>query len=138
MQEGQEPLSWSVLDQFENVEGGGVPLECRNLDQLEEVGQAVQTFLVNIDLSDSQFKVDTLVEQAEKLGMDFGDLQEFGLEVNSSSCPGSTCFNKQSFKNYDQILNHGARFGVKLGEQGAKLYKRASECHESGNLPPKV
>ena len=61
--------------------------------------------------------------------MDLGDLEEYGLDVRSASCGGKTCFNKNHFKNYDDLLSKGSKFGLKLGEEGAKVYRQVSECH---------
>ena len=61
--------------------------------------------------------------------MDFGDLEEFGFDVKSASCDGKTCIDTEKFKNYDDMLNRSAKFGLRLGDEGAKLYKRASQCH---------
>ena len=66
-----------------------------------------------------------MLESAQKLGMDFGDLEEYGLDVRSSNCGGKTCFNKEKFKTYDDILSTGSKLGSKIGEEGAKLYRRA-------------
>ena len=79
---------------------------------------------MNIDVKDLQnFDVDYMLEQAEKLGMDFGDIQEFGLDLKSAKCGGKTCFNKDKFKSYDEILNKGGLFGIKFGDESAKLLK---------------
>ena len=52
-------------------------------------------------MTNTQFEVDTLLEQAEKLGMDFGDLEEYGLDVKSGACGGKTCLDREKFKRYD-------------------------------------
>jgi len=36
-----------------------------------------------------------LFDEAKKLGLDFGDLEEYGFDVKSVSCGGKTCFNKE-------------------------------------------
>ena len=49
-------------------------------------------------------------------------------------------FNKEKFKSYDEILSKSTRFGVKLGQESSKLYKRASECtpYMKDHVKPKV
>ena len=99
---------------------------------MEQVGQNlaanVQEYIVNIDLSQAQFNADLLFEEANKLGMDFGDLQEYGFDTKSSNCGGNACINKDSFKNLDDALSKSRKFSYKLMDEGANLYKRA-QCH---------
>ena len=77
-------------------------IDCSNyVEQLEEAGQTIRNYLVNIDMTNTQCEVDTLLEQAEKLGMDFGDLEEYGLDVKSGACGGKTCLDREKFKRYD-------------------------------------
>ena len=45
-----------------------------------------------------------LYEQARKLGLDFGDLEEYGFEINSSACGGKTCLRKKHFKDMDDAF----------------------------------
>ena len=68
-----------------------------------------------------------MVDEAKKLGVDFGDLTDYGFEYKSSACGGKTCFNKDKLKNFDDIINKNTLTG-KFVEQGHKLLQRAS-CH---------
>ena len=68
------------------------------------------------------------VDQASLLGVDFGDLEEYGFEVNSENCPGKACITKDSFKNLDDAFKKSAKFSNKVLEEGAELYRRA-QCH---------
>jgi len=72
--------------------------------------------------------------------MDFGDLEEYGLDVKSGACGGKTCLDREKFKRYDQILNGSSKFGLKLGDESAKFLKRASKCHPliKNHVTPKV
>jgi hypothetical protein len=72
--------------------------------------------------------------------MDFGDLEEYGFNVKSAKCGGKTCFDRDSFKNYDDLLSKGSKFSEKLGEEGLKFYNRASKCHPylRDNVAPRV
>ena len=81
-----------------------------------------------------------MIENADKLGMDLGDLQEYGFDVKSMKCGGMTCINKDKFKTYEDILEKGTKFGLKLGDEGAKLYRRVSQCHPAikNHVTPRV
>ena len=69
-----------------------------------------------------------MIENADKLGMDLGDLKEYGFDVKSMKCGGKTCLNKDRMKQFDDILNKKNRLNAKIIEEGANLYRRAS-CH---------
>lgn len=72
--------------------------------------------------------------------MDFGDLQDYGLDINSSKCGGKTCLDKEKFKNLDESLSRSAKLGMKMAGEGAKLYKKVSRCHPilKDHVTPKV
>ena len=57
-------------------------VECSPADvqTMENIGLVVQEMVVNFDLSKSQFDTNKLIEQANKLGIDFDNLddQEIG------------------------------------------------------------
>ena len=102
MQDAQQRfVTDTVIQSIQEADDQGVNCADVNIEQFGEVGESISSYLVNVDLSSSQFSVDTLVEQAAKLGMDFGDLQEYGLDLKSGSCGGKTCFRKEDFKNFD-------------------------------------
>ena len=112
------------------------PQNCGNVDVevFEEVGQNLvsdmKDYLVNVDLTRAQFDVDKLFQEAGRLGMDFGDLEEYGIEVSSSSCGKATaCLTKNSIKNFDDAINKGQKFTNKLFIEGLNAYERA-QCHD--------
>lgn len=122
---------------IENIQQASLeePKDCDQVDirQLEQVGQNVvnniHEYVINVDLSKAQFDADLLFEEAARLGMDFGDLKEYGFHVNSSACGGKqACLNVNSFKNMDDALSRFRLFNNKFMEQGAGLYRRA-QCH---------
>ena len=91
-----------------------------------EFASNVQDYIVNVDLTKAQFDSSMLFEQANRLGMDFGDLQEYGFETKSSSCEGaSSCITKDSFKDLDDVLNKKNMFTNKLFIEATDLYRRA-------------
>ena len=122
------------------------PQNCSQVDVevFEDVGQnlakGMQDYLVNVDLTRSQFDVDLLFEEAGRLGMDFGDLQEYGIEVSSSKCgSASKCINKDSIKSIDDAVNKGKKFFNKFFNQSLDVYERA-QCHDDfrTQVTPKV
>lgn len=48
---------------------------------------------MNLDLTSMQFDAGALYEEAKKVGIDAGDLAEYGFDLKSSKCGGKTCFN---------------------------------------------
>ena len=51
-------------------------IDCQDVDirQIEEIGSTISNYLVNVDLTEAQFDLDLMLDNANKLGMDFGDL----------------------------------------------------------------
>lgn len=49
--------------------------------------------MVNLDLSSAQFDPELLLEEAKKIGLDFGELEDYGF--TGKNC-GSVCPNKSS------------------------------------------
>jgi hypothetical protein len=45
-------------------------------------------YLLNIDITKASFDIDLMHEEAQKLGLDFGDLSEYGFDIKSSKCGG--------------------------------------------------
>lgn len=71
---------------------------------------------MNVNIMNAQFDVDALYEEAQKLGLDAGDLSDYGFDVKSAACGGSTCLRKENFKNYDDFLNKGGKFTNKISQ----------------------
>lgn len=80
----------AVLERLDEVIKG--PSTCQNVDLLELEGDSVAMlasaadFMINIDLSDSQFDLEALFEEAQKIGMDLGDLTEYGFDARAMRC----------------------------------------------------
>ena len=60
--------------------------------------------MVNIDITKASFDVDLMVEEAQKLGVDVGNLSEYGFDVKSAKCGGKTCLDKEKFKDFNVAL----------------------------------
>ena len=69
-----------------------------------------------------------LFEQAKKLGLDFGDLEEYGFEINSSAYGASTCLSAKIFKDMDDALSKSNKFRTKIVSCGGSIYNKAT-CH---------
>ena len=83
------------------------------------VAQGVQEMIVNVDLSELQFDVDAIYEQAEKLGINEEDLKEFGFN-NKNICSQKTCsINFEKFKSYDDFINKTDMLGEKVARAGS-------------------
>ena len=59
---------------FSNQESEAVDCSTVDVRTLEEISDNLTSYLVNIDVTNTQFDVDLMLEQANKLGLDFGDL----------------------------------------------------------------
>ena len=71
---------------------------------------------MNVNIMNAQFDVNAMYEEAQKLGLDAGDLSEYGFDVKSAACGGNTCLRKENFKNYDDFLNKGGKLTNKIAE----------------------
>jgi hypothetical protein len=47
---------------------------------------SVQDLMVNVDLSNSQYNLKLIYEEAQKLGMDIDDLKEYGFDERAMNC----------------------------------------------------
>ena len=82
-------------------------VDCSQLDveQVESIGlamaQQVQDMVVNVDMSNMQFDLDAMYQEAQKLGLDQEDLDEF--EQNRKSlCGDNKCsLDMKKIKEYD-------------------------------------
>ena len=60
--------------------------------------------IVNLDLSGTQFDPELLMDEARKIGLDFGELEDYGIKVNKNC--GNTCPNSGSFfLELDRLMN---------------------------------
>ena len=75
--------------------------------------------IVNVDLSDLQFDVDAIYEQAEKLGINAEDLQEFGFNKKNICSDKKCSINFEKFKSYDDFINKTDMLGEKVARAGS-------------------
>ena len=87
---------------------------------MEDVGRQMANdlsdYIMNVDITSAQFDTDLIVEEAGKLGIDFGDLQDYGFDSKNISCGGSKCLRKQNFKDLNDWLNKTSKFTDKMKE----------------------
>ena len=73
--------------------------ECSEFEiqQAEEISikmaETVQDMAMNVDLTNLQFDAHSLYEEAQKLGMDAGDLEDYGFEPKGK-CSNTACIDK--------------------------------------------
>lgn len=100
-------------------------IDCKDVDlqEIEQMGQdivkSVNDYIMNIDIMDTQFDVEGLYEEAKKIGLDAGDLAEYGFDFKSAKCNGKTCFNKKNIKDYDDFVNKSEIFSKKMMSSGS-------------------
>lgn len=130
----------------EIMEAANTPdIDCKDVDlqEVEQMGvdivKSVNDYIMNIDITDTQFDVEGLYEASKKIGLDAGDLAEYGFDFKSAKCNGKTCFNPKNLKDYDDFVNKSEIFSKKMMKSGSQVYKKAS-CHPfmQKHVVPKV
>ena len=57
--------------------------------------------MINIDLNKNQFDVAKLINEAQALGLDLAELEEYGFDVTGAKCGG--CYIQPEFKNIKEL-----------------------------------
>ena len=115
---------------IQNAAANTQEVDCSQVDVEEienaglEVVENVKDMVVNVNIADMQFDIDAMYEEAKKLGLDAGDLVDYGFEKRPG-CGGKSCFNPDKIKNYDDFLNKTEMFGDKIVRSGSEAYKKA-------------
>ena len=113
-------------------EGAQQEVDCQdvNVEELERIGLDVlaniQDIALNVDLNDAQYSIHKLYEEGRKLGLDAGDLSEYGFELKSSKCGGKSCIPVENIRNFEDFTNMGARFSKNMLKSSIKTYRRLS------------
>ena len=109
-------------------------VNCDDVD-IQEIEQAginiynkISDSITNINLGNAQYDLEEIYTEAQKIGIDVGDLVEYGFETGTNKCPGKYCLNKQSIKDFDDYMNKLTTFGTKLKDSSIYAFRRAS-CH---------
>ena len=56
---------------------------------------------MNLDLSNAQYNLELIYTEAQKIGIDVGEVIEYGFESKSHSCGHKYCIDKDQFKELD-------------------------------------
>lgn len=120
-------------------------VDCSQIDieQVEEIGLAVakhvQDMVVNVDMSSVQFDLNQMYEEAQRLGLDEKDLEEFGYN-KSSLCGDSKCtLDLNKIKDYDKYISNTEVLGERLSRVSGSAYKTAMcSPYFKENIHPKV
>lgn len=74
-------------------------IQCSEVDvqQIEELGlqvaDTVQNMMMNVDITNIQFDAHAMYEEAQKLGLDAGELEEYGFEPKGK-CSNAACIDR--------------------------------------------
>ena len=60
---------------------------------------------MNVDVMSAQFDASKLFEDAQKLGLDIGDLQEYGFDLKGSKCSTNNCSGREFMMGLDERMN---------------------------------
>ena len=87
--------------------------QCTPVDvqQMEHLSLAVQQMVVNFDISNMQFDAEKMYQEAQKVGLDIGDLEDYGFDISGANCGGMPCFNKDKLKTVDEFKHQSTRMG---------------------------
>ena len=44
-----------------------------------------------------------MYEEAQKIGLDVGDLEDYGFDLKGSKCGGSPCLDKDKIRNFKEF-----------------------------------
>lgn len=86
-------------------------IDCSQVDvkEIEQMGidvfKNVENFVMNIDITNIQFDPHEMYEEAKKLGLDAGDLREYGFEAKGK-CSNMSCINRDKIKNFADYLDN--------------------------------
>ena len=70
------------------------------IDNIENIDQ-----ILNVNLDTAQFNAGQLIEEAKKIGIDFGELEDYGFDKTSQLCGGRTCPGKKEIIEVNRLLN---------------------------------
>lgn len=62
------------------------------------------------------------------MGLDAGDLEDYGFDPKSTKCNGCLCMDKKKIKNFDDFYNQGSRLGSNIAQKGSEMMNKA-RCH---------
>lgn len=84
-------------------------IDCNEVDvqEMEQAGldiyNQVNDFVQNVDITNIQFDIVKLYENAQKIGLDAGDLSDYGFQ-KGQKCSGQVCFSEDKIRNFKDAL----------------------------------
>ena len=114
-----------------------------DVEEAEAMGnqamEVVQELVMNVDLTNIQFNVDQLMTNAEKIGFDLNELEEFGFDLKGERCGYKMCFDKDRIKSFDEYNQKGDQMMKQMVHKGKDRLQKL-QCHPymKENVMPKV
>ena len=109
-------------------------INCEDVD-IQEIEQAgitiynkISESITNINLDHAQHDLELIYTEAQKIGIDVGELVEYGFETGTNNCGAKYCLNKQAIKDFDDVMTKAGRFGTKLRDSSVYALRKA-RCH---------
>ena len=57
----------------------------------QQIAETFQDYVMNINVLEAQFDPALMLDEANKLGLDFGDLKDYGYDPKNSKCAQNAC-----------------------------------------------
>ena len=120
-------------------------MNCDDVD-IQEIEQAginiynkISEKITDLSIENAQYDLESIYTEAQKIGIDVGDMVEYGFEKGKGKCGANVCFNKQAFKDVDDMLTAANSFGKKLTDSTITAYRKA-QCSPTfkKHVTPKV
>ena len=114
--------------------------ELFDVQQIEEMGmelaQNVKDYVVNVDITNIQFDAVQMYEEARKLGLDAGDLSEYGFE-EKGKCTNLSCINRDKVKSWSDYFDNMGNFQSRIADKSQQIINQA-KCHPKFRDSPLV
>ena len=65
---------------------------------------------MNINLKDANYDADKLYENAQKVGLNLTDLEEFGFDLKGKTCNKNVCLNMPKIQGFEEMQNLVKKF----------------------------
>lgn len=84
--------------------------------------------MLNVDLTKSQFSLQGMFDEAQKLGLDIDDLQEYGFDVQGLRCAQASQSCKRVDQSFEEFVNYNTEQAKVFSNLFIEKYERVS-CH---------
>ena len=129
-----ESQTKAISDVMEEVNTKANAMDCSSVDiqQIEQMGQqmadSVHNYVMNVDITNAQFDMVSLYEEAQKLGLDIGDLKDYGFDPKNPLCDKNSCSPKDFITDIDSRLKASKKIREAVVKKGADMLNKA-KCH---------